>query len=161
MSSVIQPSPIDRTSTVSIVALVAANCIPLFGAIYLHWTVFSIILLYWLENIIIGGFNVLRIAVADPDQPILWFAKLFLIPFFCIHFGMFTYFHGAFVLHMFGEVAGIKIHGLWPTLATVRLAVRHEEINFALFALFMSHAASFVWNYIVRGEFTVCESRCS
>ena len=145
------PSP---TGMASLVALVAANAIPLLGVVFLHWQVFPVILIYWLENVAVGGFNVLRIAVADPDQPLLWFAKLFMIPFFCLHFGMFTYIHGVFVFTMFGDAArALGGHSPWPTVALVRLAVQRYGVGFAVLALFMSHAASFVWNYILRGEF--------
>jgi hypothetical protein len=42
---------------------------------------------------------------------------------------------------------------LFPSVATVRAAVHDNGIDFAVFALFMSHAVSFIWNFIMGGEF--------
>ena len=44
--------------TPSLAALVIANAIPLVGVLFLGWTVFPLVLLYWLENVVVGGFNV-------------------------------------------------------------------------------------------------------
>jgi hypothetical protein len=46
-------------SDVPVLALLAANAIPLFGVVFLGWDAFHIVLLYWAENIVIG-FNALR-----------------------------------------------------------------------------------------------------
>ena len=142
-----------RQSAISQIALIASNSIPLFGVIFLHWQVFPIILIYWLENVVVGGFNVLRMLVADPDNPAVWIGKLFLIPFFCFHFGMFTAVHGTFVFAIFDRGTIATSHSMFPTFATVSAAVRHFGIGFAVLALVVSHAASFVWNYILGGEY--------
>jgi len=144
------PAPL-RSPTVSIATLVAANAIPLFGVIFLGWRVFPILLIYWVENVTVGAFNVLRMLAARPDNPGLWVAKLFLIPFFCVHFGMFTAVHGAFVFAVFGphEASG----GFWPSADGVRSIIYANGLQFAVLALVMSHAVSFVWNYVMGGEF--------
>ena len=137
--------------TVSIVALVGANAIPLLGVIFLGWQAFPILLIYWVENVTAGAFNVLRMLAARPDITALWVAKAFLIPFFCFHYGMFTAVHGAFVFAIFGPHSGVP--GLFPTVSAVRSAIHDNGIEFAVLALVMSHAVSFVWNYMLGGEF--------
>ena len=47
---------------------------------------------------IVGGFNVLCMLWAQPDNPLIWVAKAGTIPFFIFHYGMFTTVHGLFVL---------------------------------------------------------------
>ena len=91
-----------RRWDVSTAALVVANAVPIFGVVFLGWQVFPLMLLYWLENVVVGAFNVLRMLAADPRNPFRWAGKLFLIPFFCVHFGMFTFVHGVLVFAMFG-----------------------------------------------------------
>jgi len=59
--------------------------------------------------VIVGGFNVLRMLWAQPDNPLIWVAKAGMIPFFIFHYGMFTTVHGAFVLTLFG---GVHYRGL-------------------------------------------------
>ena len=41
-------------------ALTVANLLPLIGVVFLGWDAAAIVLLYWIENLIIGLFNVLR-----------------------------------------------------------------------------------------------------
>jgi len=48
-------------------ALIAANSLPLFGVLFFGWDTFSIVFLYWLENVIIGGVNVLKMITCRPD----------------------------------------------------------------------------------------------
>ena len=44
----------------------------------LGWSVFPLVLLYWLENGIVGGFNVAKLLLAQPREPAYWAGKLFL-----------------------------------------------------------------------------------
>jgi len=53
--------------TPSALTLIAANLIPLFGAVFLGWDAFAIVLLYWAENVIIGAINVLKMLTCRPD----------------------------------------------------------------------------------------------
>jgi hypothetical protein len=139
----------------SIIALVLANAMPLIGVLWFHWQVFPILLVYWLENVVIGGFNVLKMLTADPEQPIAWVGKLFLIPFFCVHFGLFTMIHGMLVFSFFGrEVPALQaLHYGWLTPSVVATAVHATHIEYAWLALLLSHGFSFVWNYLLGGEY--------
>jgi Family of unknown function (DUF6498) len=49
--------------------LIAVNTIPLFGVLFFGWSLFSIMFLYWLENGIVGFFNVFKIALARAAGP--------------------------------------------------------------------------------------------
>jgi len=101
--------------------LVAANLVPLAGVLFFGWSVFATLLLFWVENVIVGGFNVLRMLWAQPDNPLIWVAKAGMIPFFIVHYGMFTTVHGAFVLTLFG---GVHDRGLPGTAALANLMGR-------------------------------------
>jgi hypothetical protein len=135
---------------ISTAALLVANATPLFGVLFLHWQVFPLLLLYWLENVVVGFFNVLRMATADPADPVGWIGKLFMIPFFCVHYGMFCYVHGIFVLTLFsGNKYGVPFdlaHNVLP-------AIRNTGLGFAVLSLASSHAVSFFVNYIHGGEY--------
>ena len=50
---------------IPVISLLIANAIPLWGVIFLGWDAFYIVLLYWTENLIIGFYNVLK--MADPE----------------------------------------------------------------------------------------------
>jgi hypothetical protein len=53
----------------SIQALTVANLVPLFGVVFLGWDAAAIVLLYWIENLIIGLFNVLRMILVKVESP--------------------------------------------------------------------------------------------
>src|SRR5688572_28095383 len=101
MTSLVPDRPTPRLSP-SARVLVAANLVPLAGVLFLDWSVFATLLVFWVENVIVGAFNVLRMLVAQPQIGAMWAAKLFMIPFFTFHYGMFVTVHGVFVLALFG-----------------------------------------------------------
>ena len=133
--------------------LIAANLLPLYGVLVLGWAVLPIMVLFWLENIVIGVLNILRILFSSPADAAQWARKLLLVPFFAVHYGLFTAVHGLFVFALFGgESYKALIDGLW-TLD----AARHAIAEFALWpgigALTASHLFSFFWNYLGQREY--------
>jgi len=74
--------------------------LPLVGLFVWGWDWRPIVLLYWLENITIGGVTffslVKRARAGDPGGMPAWF--------FFIHYGMFTFVHGVFVIVMIGLI---------------------------------------------------------
>ena len=66
-----------RTATSrSAIALVAANAIPLIGVLFFGWSLLTILVLFWIENGIVGLWNIPRILLAQgsilpslPDMP--------------------------------------------------------------------------------------------
>lgn len=151
---------------VSVVSLLAANAVPLFGVLFLKWDAFYIVLLYWAENLVIGFYNILKIAFVKVAQPIENLGKLFMIPFFMIHYGGFTAIHGFFVLAIFGK----DEHGApvgnesWPcffvflqillNIISYIIQIIPVAVKLAVLLLFVSHGVSFVYNYLYKGEYT-------
>ena len=144
--------------TPSVVVLVVANLFPLYGVLFQGWQVFPIVLLYWLENVVVGVFFILRIVAASPgedasptalEQQMGRAAKLFLVPFFAVHYGIFTLVHGVFVLVLFGRETGQMV----PSVSLVFSAITRYSLVLALVALTASHAFSFVVNYLGKGEY--------
>src|SRR3989442_15679236 len=134
----------------SAVFLLLANAAPLAGVLLHHWTVFAVVLLYWCENVIVGGFNVLRMLVAKPQESLAWLGKAFLIPFFCVHYGMFTFVDGVLVFAPFGGTRAHRGFGLsapgGPT------ALREQGPGWGGVALILSPALSFLHNYWAGGK---------
>jgi hypothetical protein len=86
---------------------------------------------------------------ADPSDPAQWLLKLFFVPFFCVHYGMFTAVHGAFVFSLFGHS---KASGLFPIKTWIE-TIGEQGLWLAVAALAASHLFSFFWNDLGRGEF--------
>jgi hypothetical protein len=138
-------------AALSTIFLLASNAVPLYGVLVLHWQIFPLVLIYWLENVVVGGYNVLRLAVADPASAWRWAGKLIVIPIFVVHFGVFTFIHGVFVFILF---AGPRYHdSIPPTPAVVLQAIRETGIWFALLSVVISHGVTFVWNFLLGGEY--------
>lgn len=135
----------------TVIALVLANLIPLYCVLAFGWEVFPLLLLFWVENVIIGGFNVLKMLLAAPQIGVSWVVKLFLIPFFCVHYGMFTFVHGVFVVALFGRQ--LQGGGGFPGPGTFLKLISEQHLWIAVIGLAISHGFSFGWNYLWRGEF--------
>ncbi len=147
-------APAKPAPGASAVVLVAANVIPLYGVVALGWSVFDVLLLFWVENVIVGLLNVARMIFAAPDDPLQWGAKLLFVPFFCFHYGMFTAVHGAFVFGLFGH---LKTSGLIePALWLDTIGARQLWLPVGVLAA--SHLFSFLWNYIGRGEYRLASA---
>ena len=135
--------------TPSLLVLGLANALPIAGVLLLGWKVFPFVLLYWLENVVVGGFNVGKLLLAQPQEPAYSVGKLFLIPFFVFHFGMFTLVHGVFVFALFGA----KSLPRFDSLAELPEAIRAYHLGWGVLALVVSHGLSFYWNYFENGEY--------
>jgi hypothetical protein len=135
----------------AVIALVLANLIPLAGVLIWRWEVFPLLLLFWMENVLIGIFNVCKMLLAAPAQPLTWAAKLFFVPFFSFHYGMFTFVHGVFVMGMFG--GAFRQGAPFPNATTVWQLLREQKLEWAILGLLASHAISFGWNYVGQGEY--------
>jgi hypothetical protein len=81
-----------------------------------------VVVLYWLENVVLGGFALVRLisagflgpvkpaggpvtpeldrAIAKAEWPLRIGATAFMGPFFVVHYGMFCFVHGIFVMHL-------------------------------------------------------------
>jgi hypothetical protein len=156
-------------TNIPLLALVAANVVPLWGVVFLGWDAFYILLLYWAENIAVGFYNILKIAFLKVPRPIDHLGKLFIIPFFVVHYGGFMAGHGLFLLFLFKKTDGQFIQGNdWPCfLVFIQLllgvlkqaySIIPANMKYALAALFVSHGISFIYNYLLKGEFAVSKA---
>lgn len=154
-----------REDRASVVALTAANLLPLAGVLFLGWDAGAIVLLAWSENLIVGFYAVLKIALVKVEKPAHHLAKLFFIAFFCMHFGLFCGVHGSFILYFFklGGPASPSLGGDWPfPLVFLQILVgvaadawraRPPGMEWQVLCLFLSHGVSFVQNYVLGKEY--------
>ncbi len=187
MSDIAILSEVPRQLRLSAVALVLANLVPLAGVVLWEWSVSSIVILYWFENVVIGVINVLRMITASPSSfdlvelasgsaggdgtkraaledalgrmnsaAIRHGLKLFVIPFFIVHYFGFCAGHGVFVFSMFGDGDGFfdDSPGMNPFGAIGRaISIFYTPLALAAAALALSHAFSFVQNFLIGAEY--------
>ncbi len=162
-------------------ALIAANALPLFGVLFFGWDTFTIVFLYWAENVIVGAINVLKILATAPNANLLVWgdvdpndqlnrermersrgtsvkllrwetqaSKLFFIPFFVMHYGLFCFVHGGIIFEIFGRQSGF---GPFLGVYDFTSVITEKHLWLCLAALSASHLVSFFNNYIGRGEY--------
>ena len=155
--------------------LIAVNLGLITGVVIWNWQIFDIVFLYWVENLVIGVVNVLKMAVANPAAGPLGGGinrlqaalennkkkpstpgkhtgtaiKYFLIPFFIIHYGMFCYGHGVFIFSIFGDQNFNNGGGD----AAENLQLLTNSMLFAIGLLTASHLFSFFRNFLAAGEY--------
>jgi hypothetical protein len=93
----------DQHLPLGLLLLIALNLVPVVGVLSWGWKSFDLIFLYWMENLIIGVFTVLRMLVRPYRHVLELVFPFFLVPFFCVHYGMFCMGHGVFVVSLFGQ----------------------------------------------------------
>jgi hypothetical protein len=143
---------------------------PLAGALFFDWGAYDVVFLYWLENAVIGLFNILKMAFAQPDVKIVdeptrsgrvvWRKKpsteestlsvgqwrLFGIPFFVVHYSLFMFVHLMFILSVLGGMEDLDPIGFVASSMSLSLIV-------ALVLLFIEHGHLFYRDYWKGGGY--------
>lgn len=149
--------PALKRWTASAWAILISNAVAPFGVMVLGWEVASLLFFYWLETLVIGGFTVVRIMFAglgasdtsgaDAWPRLHWAARIFLVPFFCVHYGMFCMGHGFFLGTIFLNTARFGLLDPLPLAFSLL-----ENPVLLLLPVIAGHAVSFWMNDIRRGE---------
>lgn len=83
---------------VAVATILVGNLVPIFGVLFLGWNAAQILVLFWIENVIIGVLTAPRILASGRGVPSAWF----LTGFFVFHYGFFCGVHLVFVLLLAG-----------------------------------------------------------
>lgn len=133
---------IPEQDSLSSIALVIANLVPIAGVLFLGWQVGEVMLLYWAESAVIGFYNIARMWVIGR-----W-STLLKGPFFLGHYGGFMVVHLLFIYSFMIE----DVDALMGT--TLQQVVQDfTALAPALVAFFISHGISFVRNFLGRREY--------
>jgi hypothetical protein len=115
----------------------------------------AVLYTYWIENGIVGLLNVPKMLLASAsDQPLSLVGpargvagRVGLTAFFLVHYGIFWVVHGVFVTVLTGN---FMAYGFDDPIANV---MADAGLLLAATALLISHGASFLLNYVGRGEY--------
>jgi hypothetical protein len=94
-------SPLPKTWRA--LAVVISAAVIAAGVVLFAWPTFTVLALYWLENVIIGGFTLLRILAAGARTERNG-QSLGSAVFFTLHYGLFCFVHGALVATLFSDI---------------------------------------------------------
>lgn len=142
-----KPEHSALSSKPTLAFLLLANVVPLVMVFAEAWSVAEIMLTYWLENVVIGVLNLIRIALCQNPKGVI--QKLFVMGFFTFHYGMFTIAHGAI---LFSLLVDDQLNiGFGPEMVFEIVNTLHLWLP--LLALFVSHGFSLIWHYLREGEY--------
>lgn len=144
-------------------ALIYANLLPMFGVLFLHWSVTDILYTYWLETVIIGTITVLKMLKAkgipdlerwtkiDPELKKITPTQITVmrtvcIPFFILHYG------GFLSGYIFFINLGLPTLLYWTSPAVIT-SPQTWGVLVSAAGLFASHWLSYKQNFIAKEEF--------
>jgi hypothetical protein len=126
--------PNSAARTVSSLALIAANLLPVKAVIDGSLGLGDVFVLYWLENVIVYLATIVKLLTAEKGEDGL-------AGFFAMHYGIFTFVHGVFAFILAGFTGWFR--GGWFYWLAV------------LGAMLASHLISLGLNWFGRGEYRV------
>ncbi|MEH6807999.1 MAG: DUF6498-containing protein [Hyphomonas oceanitis] len=148
----LDPSLIARTYRDPLAWLsLATDLVPIAAILVFGWGATPLVALYWLENLIIGAYTVLRLGGAAVVSFINLATALFMIPFFTFHYGMFCYGHGLFIRSFAGGEGNGG--GAAPMDLVAWALGSGEGMLWFVGLIIVTNAVFFLVDYIGRGEF--------
>lgn len=121
----------------SAAVLVLANVVPLALVLLGQWRPGDVLVAYWLENLVVAGWAVVRIVSAEGQVNLGVAARCGLAGIFCVHYGVFTLTHGVLTAMLTWD-AGVSVSvGEWAVV---------------LGAFWVSHGISTGLHWFGRGE---------
>ncbi len=138
--------------TRSLAVLIVANLIPVAGVLFLGWTVFEILYLYWLESVVIGIYNIPKVLLAQGGVRER-------LKHLCVFLGI----YGGFFLGAELVVLAALFGGPGRTMVIESSTLTNENFKavfgytpvvfIPLIALFISHGISFFVNFLRKKEY--------
>ncbi len=134
-----------------VIAAALFNVVPIIGVLFWGWSAFALIFLYWLENLLIGARTIGSMLASGALSAVRMASAVAIAAFFTVHYGMFCFVHGTFVVSMFGgeAYAGDGLFDLFA--ATQRLFSVESGLFVGLISIGLWQVVQFVL-FVVRGE---------
>jgi hypothetical protein len=110
-----------RAGKLDLALVLALNALPLWGVIAGEWGIGALMVLFWLENVFAGAYQALRMVMLR-GEGVIRAMKFLAVPFFVVHYGLFTAVHGLFVFTMLvpaGEPVAAEAAFGWAVLAAL------------------------------------------
>ena len=75
----LKPKPVELL-TPSVIMVVVANLVPLYGLFSFQWQIFPILLLFWIENVLVGSSRLLNDNGSNifirPTKPSIFYSSI-------------------------------------------------------------------------------------
>lgn len=147
----------------SLIAIVVSNLIPVFGVAFLGWDAVQILILYWVENLVIGVLTLPRILAAQKAEPPSQDgnpafreaqatglgSRAFTGCFFVVHYGFFCLGHAVFAFMLardFITQEGAGAPGVWDR------TFGNSEFYWAILAIAVLNVVGQVRDWWIPGK---------
>jgi hypothetical protein len=156
----------------SVISLVAINLCLLVLAIFLQWSLFEILFIFWAETLVIGVFNIFKMLIiprkpkmsselkegkASTEEQLLFLAKLGLtiFKFFAIVFSTFLFFGFCYIQLMMISIlfGGGEMKSFEEFQFSDISLDDWTSFYIGVGSILFSHAVSFVSNYLGKKEY--------
>jgi len=149
-----------RELSISDLILMAANLIPIAGVWFGGWDARQMFLVYCLESIILGGFNVIKMAIVTfVKKKDIWdngngtsakVGGIFFILFFMVHYGMFVFIQTT----MFAAVSGLDKAVSGPIGFLLHVPqILSPEAQLMLYIFIAAYGLKMLTDFILSGEY--------
>lgn len=149
------PPPESALDRIPLAALVLANLAPAVGVLFFGWDARYLLLLYWLENLVIGGWTLLRMLSAGGYRVLPQAA------FFSFHYSFFCAGHGMFIIELIGGEVDDSAEDGFPLMLPLNMLrgefawIAQEMpalLGIPLLAFIISHGVSTVYHHFIGRE---------
>ncbi|GHA18511.1 hypothetical protein GCM10008090_30130 [Arenicella chitinivorans] len=158
--------PFEKTAklgAVSSLALIAANLVPLLGVLFYDWNVAFVLALFWIENLVIGLFNLLKMwTLALINRRV---SGLPVSLFFVLHYGIFCMGHGTLLWSLL-NMGELPVDQYFPDVASGFASLFAQggavfmgffaefgrPLALAVLALIASHSVAFIETFVLSGD---------
>ncbi|MEZ5937523.1 MAG: DUF6498-containing protein [Hyphomonadaceae bacterium] len=144
-----------RLTNPKVIAGMVVDSLPIVGVLLWGWGAAPLVLLYWMENLIIGVMTLPRLVLSGVRYGALGIiGGAGMALFFTFHYGLFCYVHGVFLSVFFaGPDFSPGAPGLSGFMDMIRIALTSgEHLNLAVYTLVAWHFLMLMWDFGVRGE---------
>jgi hypothetical protein len=134
-----------------VAAAVLVNLVPIAGVAFWGWSAFALIFLYWLENLVIGARTVGAMLSTAAFGGVKAIGAMAIAGFFTIHYGMFCFVHGTFVVTLFGGEAVVG-DSMFDLAGAAQMLFAREPGLYAGLAAIVLWQAVGLGLFLARGE---------
>ncbi|MCX6350934.1 MAG: DUF6498-containing protein [Bacteroidetes bacterium] len=122
------------TAAFPYLSLLITGLMPLVGVLFLGWNIYAIVFLFWLESLVAGVFNLIKMILAREKT------KFPITIFFVVHFGVFIIVTGGFVV--FSAIPDAERHSVFQL-----------HIREILTLMVLGYTANLITQYIMNGAY--------
>ena len=143
----------DSKKSLSMFLILFGNIAPLIGVLFFDWNIGNVVILYWVENLVIGFWTLIKMLTArgSSGHPVALGATLFMCVFFTVHYGMFCMGHGTFITVILGDSSAGG--GFFPFESMLRGNLITTGVLIGTGLLFINYGISYATDYILTGDY--------